>query len=150
MASGVYPDLDLRLTERVRRRRVRGRGSVVLAGVAGPEPSEIIESDLPGVISVDPASGEVLIDLRTIEERARSIDLVTDVMREGPPPAVTVVPRVARNRAKRAFDVTVVTVTERCYDGTQVAQGTSALTSRHTPPAAPKRRTPYPARGGFP
>ena len=111
MASGVYPELDLRLTER--------RGAAVCAVAAwvcsavshAPEPSEFVESELPGVISVDRSSGEVLIDLRTIEERARSIDLVTDSLREEPPPAVTVVPRVARNRAKRAFDVTVVTVT---------------------------------------
>jgi lipopolysaccharide/colanic/teichoic acid biosynthesis glycosyltransferase len=112
MASGVYPDLDLRLTERARRRRVRGRAAVsLIAGGASAEPAEVLESELPGVISVDPTSGEVLIDLRTIEERARSIDLVTDVMRDGPPPAIPVVPRVARNRAKRAFDVTVVTLT---------------------------------------
>ena len=130
MASGVYPELDLRLTERARRRRVRGRGGVgLLSGVALREPSEATE--LPGVISVDPASGEVLIDLRTIEERARSIDLVTDTLREEPPPAVTVVPRVARNRAKRVFDVTVVTVTAPLW-GTAVLMlaGLVRLTSR--------------------
>jgi exopolysaccharide production protein ExoY len=124
MASGVYPELDLRLTERARRRRVRGRGGFgLLSGVARPE--------LPGVISVDPMSGEVLIDLRTIEERARSIDLVTDSLREEPPPAVTVVPRVARNRAKRAFDVTVVTVSAPLW-GTAVLvlAGLVRLTSR--------------------
>jgi len=93
MASGLYPELDLRLTERARRRRVRGRGGVgLLSGVALREPSDGTETELPGVISVDPTSGEVVIDLRTIEERARSIDLVTDSVREEPPPAVTVVP----------------------------------------------------------
>jgi exopolysaccharide production protein ExoY len=132
MASGVYPELDLRLTERARRRRVRGRGGVgLVSGVALREPSEATEAELPGVISVDPASGEVLIDLRTIEERARSIDLVTDTLREDPPPAVTVVPRVARNRAKRVFDVTVVTVTAPLW-GTAVLMlaGLVRLTSR--------------------
>src|SRR6478736_5665715 len=132
MASGVYPELDLRLTERARRRRVRGRGGVgLLSGVALREPSEGTETELPGVISVDPTSGEVVIDLRTIEERARSIDLVTDSVREEPPPAVTVVPRVARNRAKRAFDVTVVTVTAPFW-GTAVLvlAGLVRLTSR--------------------
>ena len=132
MASGVYPELDLRLTERARRRRVRGRGGVgLLSGVARPEPSDTVEHELPGVISVDPMSGEVLIDLRTIEERARSIDLVTDSLREEPPPAVTVVPRVARNRAKRAFDVTVVTVSAPLW-GTAVLvlAGLVRLTSR--------------------
>jgi exopolysaccharide production protein ExoY len=112
MASGLYPELDLRLSERARRRRVRGQGGMgLLSGVALREPADGAESELPGVISVDPTSGEVLIDLRTIEEKARSIDLVTDTLREEPPPAVTVVPRVARNRAKRAFDVTIVAVT---------------------------------------
>ncbi len=132
MASGVYPELDLRLTERARRRRVRGRGGVgLLSGVARPEPSDTVESELPGVISVDPMSGEVLIDLRTIEERARSIDLVTDSLREEPPPAVTVVPRVARNRAKRAFDLTVVTVTAPFWgSAVLVLAGLVRLTSR--------------------
>src|SRR6478609_4063345 len=132
MASGVYPELELRLTERARRRRVRGRGGVgLVSGVALREPSEVTETELPGVISVDPASGEVLIDLRTIEERARSIDLVTDTVREDPPPTVTVVPRVARNRAKRVFDVTVVTVTAPLW-GTAVLMlaGLVRLTSR--------------------
>ncbi len=132
MASGVYPELDLRLTERARRRRVRGRGGVgLLSGVARHESSETVESELPGVISVDAASGEVLIDLRTIEERARSIDLVTETLREDPPPAVTVVPRVARNRAKRVFDVTVVTVTAPLW-GTALLMlaGLVRLTSR--------------------
>jgi len=132
MASGVYPELDLRLTERARRRRVRGRGGVVLLrGFALREPSEGTETELPGVISVDPTSGEVVIDLRTIEERARSIDLVTDSVREEPPPAVTVVPRVARNRAKRAFDVTVVTITAPLW-GTAVLvlAGLVRMTSR--------------------
>jgi exopolysaccharide production protein ExoY len=103
----------------------------LLSGVARPEPSDTVESELPGVISVDPMSGEVLIDLRTIEERARSIDLVTDSLREEPPPAVTVVPRVARNRAKRAFDVTVVTVSAPLW-GTAVLvlAGLVRLTSR--------------------
>src|SRR6476661_7604383 len=132
MASGVYPELELRLTERARRRRVRGRGGVgLLSGVALREPSEGTETELPGVISVDPTSGEVVIDLRTIEERARSIDLVTDSVREEPPPAVTVVPRVARNRAKRAFDVTVVTITAPLW-GTAVLvlAGLVRMTSR--------------------
>jgi exopolysaccharide production protein ExoY len=131
MASGVYPELDLRLTERARRRRVRGRGGAgLLTDLALPESSEAGESELPGVISVDPMSGEVLIDLRTIEERARSIDLVTDALRE-PPPAVTVVPRVARNRAKRAFDVTVVTVTAPLWGSVVlVLAGLVRLTSR--------------------
>src|SRR3954454_22218953 len=132
MASGVYPELDLRLTERARRRRVRGRGGVgILNGVALREPVEGAESELPGVISVDPASGEVLIDLRTIEERARSIDLVTDELREEPPPAVTVMPRVGRNRAKRIFDVSVVTITAPLW-GTAVLvlAGLVRVTSR--------------------
>jgi exopolysaccharide production protein ExoY len=112
MASGVYPKLDLRLTDRARRRRVRGRSGVgLLSGVELRDASDTADSELPGVISVDPVSGEVLIDLRTIEERARSIDLVTDAWRDDAPPTVNVVPRVARNRAKRVFDVSVVSVT---------------------------------------
>ena len=55
MASGVYPKLDLRLTERARRRRVRGAAGVSqLSGVALRETSDVVESELPGVISVDP------------------------------------------------------------------------------------------------
>src|SRR3954453_308967 len=77
-ASGFYPELDLRLTERARRRRVPGRGAVgPIDGVPGRGPADGSETELPGVISVDPTSGEVRIDLRTVEERARSIDLVT-------------------------------------------------------------------------
>jgi len=132
MASGLYPELDLRLTERARRRRVRGRGAVgLIDGVPGRAPADGSETELPGVISVDPTSGEVRIDLRTVEERARSIDLVTDSPREDPPPAVNVVPRVARNRAKRAFDVTVVTVTSPLW-GTAVLvlAGLVRMTSR--------------------
>ncbi|MGZ4677006.1 MAG: sugar transferase [Acidimicrobiia bacterium] len=112
MASGLYPELDLRLSERARRRRVRGRGAVgLLNGVDLREGAEARDVDLPGVITVDPESGEVVIDLRTIEERARSIDLVTDTLRENPPPTVSVLPRAARNTAKRAFDVVAVVVT---------------------------------------
>jgi len=132
MASGVFPDLDVRITERARRRRVRGRGAGSL--ITSVEPREdLVEdpADLPGVITVDASTGEVVIDLRTIEERARSIDLVTDHLREEPPPAVTVVPRVARNRAKRAFDVTVVTVTAPLWgSAVLVLAGLVRMTSR--------------------
>jgi exopolysaccharide production protein ExoY len=129
MASGVYPEMDLRLTERARRRRVRRRhvnGLELREHESGAPPSE-----LPGIISVDPASGEVLIDLRTVEERARAIDLVTDTPREEPPPPVNVVPRVAHGRAKRAFDVSVVTVTAPLWaTAVLVLAGLVRLTSR--------------------
>jgi len=77
------------------------------------------------------AEGESRPDTTVTEERARSIDLVTDSVREEPPPAVTVVPRVARNRAKRAFDVTVVTITAPLW-GTAVLvlAGLVRMTSR--------------------
>ena len=61
MASGVYPEVDVRLTERARRRRVRGRsarGSDQRRRVPR-RPSRRHGSELPGVISVDPTSGEV-------------------------------------------------------------------------------------------
>ena len=107
MASGVFPELDVRITERARRRRVRGRGAASL--ITGLESRVDVLDDtgeLPGVITVDATTGEVVIDLRTIEERARSIDLVSvdTAVRESAPPTVTVVPRAARDGAKRAFD----------------------------------------------
>lgn len=112
MASGVYPELDLRIAERARRRRARGRGAASLVTVDVRE--AVLEDcgELPGVITVDAASGEVLIDLRTVEERARSIDLVSvdTPIRESSPPAVAVVPRAARDGMKRAFDVAAVVV----------------------------------------
>ena len=113
MASGVYPELDLRIAERARRRRARGRGATSL--VTGFDVREAVvddTSELPGVITVDAASGEVLIDLRTVEERARSIDLVSvdTPIRESSPPTVAVVPRAARDGVKRAFDVTAVVI----------------------------------------
>jgi lipopolysaccharide/colanic/teichoic acid biosynthesis glycosyltransferase len=113
MASGVFPDLDVRISERARRRRVRGRGAGSL--ITSVEPREdLVEdpADLPGVITVDASTGEVLIDLRTIEERARSIDLVSvdSPLRDTAPPTVTVVPRAARDGVKRAFDVSAVVV----------------------------------------
>ncbi len=112
MASGVYPELDLRIAERARRLRARGRGAASLVTVDVRE--AVLEDcgELPGVITVDAASGEVLIDLRTVEERARSIDLVSvdTPIRESSPPAVAVVPRAARDGMKRAFDVAAVVV----------------------------------------
>ncbi len=113
MASGVFPDLDVRITERARRRRVRGRGAGSL--ITSVEPREDLlddPADLPGVITVDASTGEVVIDLRTIEERARSIDLVSvdSPLRDTAPPTVTVVPRAARDGVKRAFDVSAVVV----------------------------------------
>lgn len=113
MASGVFPDLDVRITERARRRRVRGRTAGSL--ITSVEPREdLVEdpADLPGVITVDANTGEVVIDLRTIEERARSIDLVAvdSPLRESAPPTVTVVPRAARDGVKRAFDVSAVVI----------------------------------------
>ncbi|MEP6623784.1 MAG: sugar transferase [Acidimicrobiia bacterium] len=113
MASNVFPDLDVRITERARRRRVRGRGAGGL--ITSVEPREdLVEdpADLPGVITVDASTGEVVIDLRTIEERARSIDLVSvdSPLRESAPPTVTVLPRAARDGVKRAFDVSAVVV----------------------------------------
>ena len=97
MASGVYPELDLRATERTRRRRGRGRGTSVISGVDIADVSIPDVTDVPGVISVDAVSGEVVIDLRTVEERTRSIDLVSvdTPMRETSPPTVSVTPRAA-------------------------------------------------------
>jgi len=106
MASGVYPELDLQLTERTRRRRVRGRSRVVELHPV-PEAPEI---DLPGVITVDPITGEVEIDLRTIEEKARSLDLLDESLDE-PPQSVHVIPRAAHNGAKRLFDLGIVALT---------------------------------------
>ncbi len=114
MASGVYPELDLRITERARRRRVRGRSAVgLLNGLELRSGESAAPDDLPGVISVDATSGEVVIDLRTIEERARSLDLVSvdGANREAAPPSVSVLPRAARDGSKRIFDVTAVVVT---------------------------------------
>ncbi len=105
MASGVYPELDLQLTERSRRRRARLRSAASLRPVAEDQ-----DLDLPGVITVDAETGEVEIDLRTIEEKARSIELVADLVQE-PLPSVHLVPRAARNGAKRAFDLTLVVLT---------------------------------------
>lgn len=113
MASGVYPELDLRIAERARRRRARGRGAASLVTDFDERESGVEDTaELPGVITVDAASGEVLIDLRTVEERARSIDLVSvdTPLRESSPPMVAVVPRAARDGIKRAFDVTAVVV----------------------------------------
>lgn len=104
MASGVYPELDLELTERSRRRRAR-RSSATLRTV--PDAPEL---DLPGVITVDAVTGEVEIDLRTIEEKAGSIELLGDAAPDALP-AVHVVPRAARDGVKRAFDLTVVVLT---------------------------------------
>lgn len=77
--------------------------------------TDLIEDlvDLPGVITVDAASGEVVIDLRTVEERARSIDLVSvdAPIRETSPPTVAVTPRAARDGMKRVFDVCAVVLT---------------------------------------
>ena len=114
MASGVYPELDLRITDRARRRRVRGRGAVgLLNGLELRSGESTALDDLPGVISVDATSGEVVIDLRTIEERARSLDLVSvdGPSREAAPPSVSVLPRTARDGSKRIFDVAAVVVT---------------------------------------
>jgi exopolysaccharide production protein ExoY len=104
MASGVYPELDLQLTERSRRRRLR-RSSATLRTV--PDTPEF---DLPGVITVDAGTGEVEIDLRTIEEKAGSIELAGEPV-PAALPSVHVVPRAARDGAKRAFDVTFVVLT---------------------------------------
>lgn len=114
MASGVYPELDLRITERARRRRVRGRGAAALiSGVESHEGLATDLADLPGVVTVDAVSGEVVLDLRTVEERARSIDLVSvdTLPRESSPPTVSVTPRAAHDGAKRVFDLTAVVVT---------------------------------------
>ena len=113
MASGVYPELDLRIAERTRRRRARGRGAARLVTDFDVREAAVGDTaELPGVITVDAASGEVLIDLRTVEERARSIDLfsVDTPIRESSPPTVAVVPRTARDGIKRAFDVTAIVV----------------------------------------
>ena len=113
MASGVFPELDIQLTDRARRRRVRGGGAEnLVTGLEFAEDLATEPTELPGVITVDAATGEVVIDLRTIEERARSIDLVSvdAPVRETLPPTVTVVPRTARDGVKRAFDVSVVAV----------------------------------------
>ena len=134
MASGVYPELDLRISERSRRRRVRGRGAAALiTGVDAREESDLDFSDLPGVITVDAASGEVVIDLRTVEERARSIDLVSvdTPMRETSPPTVSVMPRAARDGAKRIFDFTAVVVTAPIWGPVMVVlAGLIRLTSK--------------------
>ena len=110
MASGVYPELDVRLSERARRRRFRGRGArTLLAGLATPDAIDIEEA-VPGAVSVDDVSGELVIDLRTAEERARGVELVSvqpDAIVEVLP-VVHVLPRAARDGAKRAFDVTAV------------------------------------------
>ena len=134
MASGVYPELDLRISERTRRRRVRGRGAAALiSGVDASEESETDLGDLPGVITVDAASGEVVIDLRTIEERARSIDLVSvdTPMRETSPPTVSVMPRAARDGSKRVFDFTAVVLTAPIWGPVMLAlAGLIRLTSK--------------------
>ena len=112
MASGVYPDLDQRISERFRRRRFRGRAGASLVVHRDSDTLPDLEpDDLPGVITVDATSGEVVIDLRTMDERARSVDLVSvdAPVRETVPPAVTVVPRAARGGCKRAFDLVAVT-----------------------------------------
>lgn len=133
MASGVYPELDLRATERTRRRRSRGRASSMINGLEGRDgvPGEV--TDVPGVISVDVVSGEVVIDLRTIEERARSIDLVSvdAPMRESSPPTVSVTPRAARDGVKRVFDLTAVIVTAPLWGPIMLAlAGVVRLTSK--------------------
>ncbi len=112
MASGVYPELELTTAESTRRRRGRGRVTSMLTGLDVADlPAEI--TDVPGLISVDAVSGEVVIDLRTVEERVRSIDLVSvdAPARESAPPTVTLMPRAARAGFKRVFDLTAVVVT---------------------------------------
>jgi len=134
MASGVFPELDVRIAERARRRRVRGRGAANL--ITGLESRVDVLDDtdeLPGVITVDASTGEVVIDLRTIEERARSIDLVSvdTPIRESAPPTVTVVPRAARDGVKRAFDLSVVAVTSPLWGPLMLAlAGMIRLTSK--------------------
>jgi exopolysaccharide production protein ExoY len=128
MASGVYPELDLRLTERARRRRVRGRAGAVVELHTVPEAPE---ADLPGVITVDVTTGEVEIDLRTIEEKARSIDPLVAGSRDEPPRTVHVVPRAARDGAKRGFDLVVVTLSAPIWAPIlAVLAGLIRLTSR--------------------
>ena len=112
MASGVYPELDSRIAERARRRWGRGRSPVgLLNGLEATDPGTLDE--IPGVISVDAASGEVVIDLRTQSERARSLELVPidDSDRGDAPASITVLPRAARDGLKRAFDVSAVVIT---------------------------------------
>ena len=134
MASGVYPELDLRITERARRRRVRGRGAAALiSGVQSAEDLVTDLADLPGVVTVDATSGEVVLDLRTVEERARSIDLVSvdTLPRESSPPTVSVTPRAARDGVKRVFDLTAVVVTAPVWGPVMLAlAGFIRLTSK--------------------
>ena len=134
MASGVYPELDLRITDRARRRRVRGRGAeALISGVESREDSAADLADLPGIVTVDAASGEVVLDLRTVEERARSIDLVSvDAFpRESSPPTVSVTPRAARAGFKRVFDLTAVVVTVPVWGPVMLAlAGFIRLTSK--------------------
>jgi lipopolysaccharide/colanic/teichoic acid biosynthesis glycosyltransferase len=131
MTSGVQPELDPRLPGRSPRRRARRRGLGGFGGRNSARRNRVAAlSEYPGVIEVDASTGEVMIDLRTIEERANAISLVTDTWEESPP-TVNVVPRVARNRAKRVFDVTVVTVTAPLWGPVVLAlAGLVRLTSR--------------------
>lgn len=117
MASGVYPELDLRRSDRARRRRVRSRGANALVAGVATTPADALDAEVaaavPGLVSVDPGSGELVIDLRTSEERARRIELVAvdpDAVNQALP-VVHVVPRAARDGAKRAFDFMAVTAT---------------------------------------
>ena len=133
MASGVYPELDLRAAERTRRRRGRGRVTSVISGVDIADVSIPDVTDVPGVISVDAVSGEVVIDLRTVEERTRSIDLVSvdTPMRETSPPTVSVTPRAARDGVKRVFDLTAVVITAPIWGPVMLAlAGVVRLTSK--------------------
>lgn len=114
MASGMFPDLDQRTDGRNRRRSFRGHtveNRVVHRD--GDLLSDLEPDDLPGVITVDATSGEVVIDLRTMEERVRFTDLVSvdSPVRDSAPPAVTVVPRAASGWCKGAFDLVAVVVT---------------------------------------
>jgi lipopolysaccharide/colanic/teichoic acid biosynthesis glycosyltransferase len=131
MTGGVYPELDPRLPGRPPRRRSRRRGLGGFGGRASARRNRVSGlSEYPGIIEVDAGTGEVVIDLRTIEERANAISLVTDTWEESPP-TVTVVPRVARNRAKRVFDLTVVTLTAPIWGPVVLAlAGLVRLTSR--------------------
>jgi len=128
MSSEIYPELDFQLTERARRRRVRGRGGIGVVAPVAPSEFDGQDTEIPGVITVDAETGEVVIDLRTIEERARTIDLAP---REDPPPTVSVRPRAARDGAKRAFDVTVVVLTAPVWGPVLLAlAGLIRMTSR--------------------
>lgn len=113
MASGVVPEVELDLAQRARR-RVRRRN---MARLFPDVPSEA--TSLPGAtpgagtVSIDETSGELVIDLRTPEERGRTVELVSEDGEDVAVsvPVVNVRPRAARVAAKRVFDLVAVVVT---------------------------------------